>query len=204
MNCFISMCISHIDERYAQSDTGRDSGLCSSLQQRTINLQSSKTEEEDLCLRAGDVARSVFGKLSGWRLLGTIFFFFFFLVLFLWCQHQTENCVRWQNLVLLCWGEQKTSIMLLYKLEGHLEAFLVSVSSLLSSAQSNAYTKVAGLGMADFATFHREEPQERYKNCQVTKIFWKINIVPCVYGLHSSYEKENCRKDLVNVLWNNV
>lgn len=66
MNCFISMWISHIDERYAQSDTGRDSGLCSSLQQRTINLQSSnKTEEEDLCLRAGDVARSVFGKLSG-------------------------------------------------------------------------------------------------------------------------------------------
>lgn len=131
-------------------------------------------------------------------------FFFFFLVLFLWCQHQTEKTVRGQNLVLLCWGEQKTSIMLLYKLEGHLEAFLVSVSSLMSLAQSDAYTKGAGLGMADFATFHREEPQERYKNCQVTKIFWKINIVPCVYGLHSSYEKENCRKVLVNVLWNNA
>lgn len=59
---------------------------------------------------------------------------------------------------------------LLYKLEGHLEAFLVSVSS-LSLAQSKAYTKVADLGMADFATFHREEPQERHKNCQITKIF---------------------------------
>lgn len=53
--------------------------------------------------------------------------------------------------------------MLLYKLEGHLEAFLVSVSS-LASAQSNAYTQVVDLGMADFATFHREEPQERHKN----------------------------------------
>jgi hypothetical protein len=60
-------------------------------------------------------------------------------------------------------------VLLGCKVEGYLGPSSFCIYFFSTVIKNNAYTKVADLGMADFAALHRQEPQERYKNHQVDK-----------------------------------